>query len=257
MSVVVWIVVASLVTLAFVTLVDRLPPAVSIVGFLVVAPLTVMFRSTGADQASVFSLLKMFAVSIGAAYVQGAKVTRLTEHPAGRAVGFAILAANILEAVAAEAAQGGWINAAAGLLLVCTQARPGTIYTATEGTRREYRYPLGALWVAAYVVWNFTFLYARDSHGVRGSYAALAVVHLGVPLVAMRGRSERFITFRALALTLAVGVRLVAPFPPFLMLSSGWYRPEVAGVLQGLSAALALAVAARAWRLRGAVSATA
>lgn len=254
MSVVVWIALASLLTLAFVKLVDRLPAAVGIAGFVLAAPVALLLRSTGSDQASLFSLLKMALVAMGAAYVRATTITRWTERPAGRAVGYAILAANIVEAAGAEAAQGGWVNAAAGLALVLTQARPHTIHTATEGGRTEFRYPLGGLWLAAYTAWNFAFLYGRESHGVRGSYAALAVVHLGVPLLAMGGRSERYIAFRASALTLAVAVRVVAPFPPFLVLSSGWYRPDVAMALQGVSAALAAAVVASRWRARAAVA---
>lgn len=246
MATITWIIVAGLATLAFLAAVDRLPPAWTMVGFLAVAPIALFFRSTGADRASVFSLIKMGAVAAGAAYIQGAKITRWTERPAGRAVGFAILAANILEAAGAEAAQGGFVNSAAGLLLVLTQAAPSTIHVSRGEDRTHLRYPVGGLWVAAYVAWNFAFLYGRNSHGVYASYAAMAVVHLGAPLVAMRGQSDLFVQYRAFALTLMVLLRVTVPYPPFVALSAHWYDPAIAAVLRAISLALALCVAAQA-----------
>lgn len=250
MSTLAWILVAGLATFAVIAALERLPKALTLAFFLAAIPLAVALRSSGKDEASFFSLAKMAAVGLGAAYVQAARITRWTDRPLGRVVGFAILAANIIEAVIAEAAQGGYLNASAGLLLLLTQASPRHVGVAERGGRTELRYALGDLWLAAYVVWNFAFVYGRESHGAHAGYAAMAVVHLGVPLLAMRGQSEMFIQHRAFALTAMMILRLTAPRPPFLALSTHWYHPLVATALGAVSFALAALVAGRSLSCR-------
>ena len=135
----------------------------------------------------------------------------------GRGVAWAILAGNVLEAVVAEAAQGrlvDMINAAAGVLLILSQPAPGGMRVAPRDAGGDFRYPLG-LWIAAYTLWNFTFLYGRESPGGIGASAGFGVIHLVAPLIAMRGDSELWIQARGFALTVLVAVHVGLPHPPF------------------------------------------
>jgi Family of unknown function (DUF5692) len=247
MQLLVWIVATVLAALVFVEIVRRLPPAVGLVGFLLVAPLSLCFPFTGADEGSLFSFVKVASAAVGAAYIQALKITRWADHPLGRAVAFGLLAVNILEAVVAEAAQGGFVNAAAGLLLILTQASPGAVGVAPREAGRDFSYRLGGPWIAAYTLWNFTFVYGRvEVHGATGAFAAMAVVHLLGPLLASRRASELWLQARAFVLTPIVALRVVAPYPPYLCLSPGWYVPAVAGALRigGLTLAGYVAVQA-------------
>jgi hypothetical protein len=250
MPTLIWIAAMVLATVLFVEIVRRIPPALGVVVFLLVTPIALSLRFTGIDKASLFSLVKVGSVAIGSAYALALLLTRWGEHPAGRAVVHALLAINILEAVVAEAVQGKLINAAAGVLLVLAQASSSSVFVERQGAAPGLRYPLGGFWVAGYTLWNFTFVYGREDHGVTGAFAALAVVHLLASLLAMRGESARYIESRAFALTPMVVLRVVAPYPPFLMLSSDWYSPAVAGALRIASLALAAGLAARALATR-------
>lgn len=242
MQTLLWIAVLVPLTVGFVAIARRLPPAVGLAGFLLIGPAAVLLHSTGGARPSFFSLLKVASVALGAAYVHALRLTRWSERPLGRALVPAILAANILEAVVAEAAEGKLVNAAAGVLLVVALPSPATVSVRGGGLR----YPLGGLWVAGYTLWNFTFVYGRDSHGGTGAFAALAVVHLLSPLLASRGAADRYIEARAFALTPLAVLRVIVPHPPFVQLSPHWYSPTVAGALRLASLALAAAVALHA-----------
>jgi hypothetical protein len=255
MQMLIWIVAAALTLLALVAGVRRLPPALTIALLLAVLPVALCFRAKGDDEASIFSLVKLASVVAGAAYFQALRITRWAERPLGRAAVHAILAVNIIEAVVSEAAQGGIVNPAVGVILVLTQAPPSAVRVDRRRDGAEFRYGLGGRWLAAYTAWNFAFIYGRDSHGAKGVFAALAVVHLLVPLLAMRGNGGLYIEARALVLTAVAVLRIVVPHPPLVYPSPGWYAPAVADALHVASVALVTYLAVGAlWRPRVAQS---
>jgi hypothetical protein len=231
-----------LATVVITEAVWRLPPRVAVLGFLILPVLALPLWVARASDASTFTFVKIYSVALGAAYVHALKITTWVERPWGRLVAFVLLAGNILEASVAELAQGGYANAFAGLLLILVQASPATFRVEPRGPGKDLVYPLGGLWVAGYSLWNFTFLYGRDSHGKIGVFAGLAVIHLLGPLLAMRGRSDLFIQSRAIGLMFVLALRMSLPYPPFLYLSTGWYIPAVATVLRVASLALAVAL---------------
>jgi hypothetical protein len=178
-------------------------------------------------------------VTLFAAYMRSLRITRWDLRPAGRAVVFLFVAVNISEAVVAEALQKGYVNALVGVALIATLALPSTVRIDRASPLQDLVYPLGGLWVACYTVWNFTFVYGRASHGQYSLYAALAVIHLGSSLLAMRGRSDLYMESRATTLSIAGAVRLCFPWPPLFYRSEGWFVKELEWALCAVGALLA------------------
>jgi hypothetical protein len=245
MAAVIWIIVSVLATSAATALILRLPARLTALLFLALPILVSPPWRLHTLDASIFTLVKMYSVAVGAAYILMLKFTGWAERPLGRILIWGLLAVNILEASVAELAEGGYVNGGAGLLLVMAQSSPRTIRVDRQAPRRDVCYPVSGLWVAGYTLWNFSFVYCRNSHGVIGAFAGLAVIHLLAPLVTMRGRSELYIQSRAIALALVVGLRIAAPHPPYLYLTPDWYVPAVGSVLSAVSLLLAGCLA---WR---------
>jgi hypothetical protein len=255
MGVIVWLLASIVVAVLVVEALRRAPPLVGLVACALTAPVALAFRDDGVERPGAFAIAKLVAVALGGVYVQAMKATRASERPAWRAAGFALLALNIVEAVIAEAGEGKYANALAGALLVGAMAPPSAVGVVAVGARRELRYRTGDAWLAAYVVWNFAFVYGRGDPGEEGAYAAMAILHLAAPLVSCWGESERFIEGRVLVLTGVAALRVVAPYPPWLPLVPGWYSPPVLLALRVASVALALvAVADRVRRARAAIA---
>lgn len=112
------------------------------------------------------------------------------------------LAVNILEAVIAESLTAFSMNLVAGVLLLPGIPGPaGWRVTAREQRGLSMEVDLGWLWIAAYTVWNFAFVYGTAAPGhPLGEGALLALLHLVVPLLLTRGRAERWMQSRMLAL---------------------------------------------------------
>jgi hypothetical protein len=243
-----WILLSVLATSAGTALGLRLPARLAAPLFLLLPLLVSPPWLLPTMDVSIFTLVKMYSAAVAAAYVLTLKFTRWAERPLGRIVAWGLLAGNILEASIAQLAQGGYVNAVAGLLLVLAQPPPRTIRVDLQAPRRDVCYPLSGLWVAAYTLWDFTFVYCRNSHGGIGASAGLAMIHLVAPLVTMRGRSELYIQSRAVALALVLIVRMAAPHPPYMYLTPDWYMPAVGSALSAVSLLLAGGVAWRAIR---------
>jgi hypothetical protein len=157
------------------------------------------------------------------------------------------LTVNILEAVAAEAQTAVSANFFAGLVLLLGVPGPSSIGAPTPG-RVDFRYDLTWLWILAYTIWNFAFVYGTAAPGdPKGNGAGLAVVHLVVPLLFARGAADRWMAGRMFALCLTF-ISVPTSHSPYD--TSHWYDPTVASVFGVAALALACAAAAqRGWAL--------
>lgn len=232
----VWIAVMAAISVLHAEGVRRLPPRLALALF-AAAPVvaTPVWLAQGAPW---FSVVKVYSVCAAMLLLLVLKATRWAEHPSGRWAAYGLLALNILEAVAADAKETSLLNAATGVLLVLALRYPGGLRV--EG--RDLRYDLGLGWVAAYSLWNFAFVY-----GNRPGFAAFALVHVGVPLLACRLNASLWIQARVAILTLLMILRMTAPEPPFVVLVPEWQVPAVA---QALHAAAFLLMLGTVWRAR-------
>lgn len=237
-----WTAAAVLAVIGIIEVVRRLPPQVGLALFLGLPLLATPLWLRDAD-APIFSVVKVYSVCAGAAYMEALKLTRWTDHRWARLLAYLLLALNILEAVVADLVGASAINAVAGAILVLTQAYPDAITVERDTPRRDLRYPLGGWWVAAYTLWNFAFV-----HGHAPTFTAFAAVHLSAPILACRGRADLWLQARVIGLAALMMLRMSAPRPPYLHLVQGWRSPAAASALHAASLALAIFVAWRSLR---------
>lgn len=187
--------------------------------------------------------MKVYSVVVAAAWLQVLKLGGNAERSGIRTVAAALLAVNILEAVIAGACRGGYLAAVAGLLLIATQAAPEAIRVERSGRAIDVHYQLGAGWIAAYTCWNLAFIWVTAP-----AFVAFAIAHLVGPLVAARGRAERWIQARVVGLALLMTVRMTAPHAPWIAAVPTWRSPVAADVLAALAVVMAGWGAVRTFR---------
>lgn len=118
-----------------------------------------------------------------------------------------ILVLNILEAVAADALGGRWVNAVVGAVLVATVAGPRAVSVTRVHGRPAMAYDLPWRWIVTYSIWNITV--------VCGNYPLHWCEHFAVlaaPILATTFGGDRRSWLEARAFTLsvfAVGIVLV------------------------------------------------
>lgn len=188
-----------------------------------------------------FAWAKLYSVLASVWWLAAVRFTSLGERPWARAVMPALLALNILEAVALDVAASRPANlatACAGLLLVATlPLGSGTVRIDAAGPRRDLHSPgLSRGWLVAFAVWNWTFLYLNFPV-IAGHHIAVLGAFLAVGLFDPR----RAIQTRML--TLAPDLIALASFRAVLVPpldTSHWADPTAGLVLAGLALLLAL-----------------
>ncbi|MCB9760784.1 MAG: hypothetical protein H6739_13160 [Alphaproteobacteria bacterium] len=248
MSILIWLVVATLaMTVATVALM-RAPPRWMAVGvnLLLIAQLVAVLRTGGG---SPIALMKVFTVGVGANLFVLARATALAERSWFRRLLVFTLAGNIAVLGAREVVLDGMtMNAFAGIGLVLLLALPRTLRVSDDKQRRvTYQVTIG--WVLAYAVWDYNFLsMLKDLDGTArvGSWGGLALVQVVATLLACRFRAEDFMVARVCSLVVLGIPILVVPFEPWLMFTPGWRTPGLAQALYALALALVLGAAVAA-----------
>ncbi len=116
-----------------------------------------------------------------------------------------LFAINMLEAVAAEAAAGGYVNALAGALLCVTMPWPEHVRAERDDAAVWVRYEIGWSWILAYTLWNLAFVSGTAPPGEpRGGFMWLAGAHLLIPLWWARRDPGRWAEGRVVALLFAL-----------------------------------------------------
>jgi len=136
--------------------------------------------------ASLFTWVKLYSVILGTTYLLALKMSRRGDtnrreddrlrHPGGK----------YLEAALAELAQGGYVNAVVGLVLILTQAPPGAVRVDRDAPRATCGIRSVASGSRPTSSGTLPSL-RREIQGVRGVFAGFAAIHLLAPLLAMRG----------------------------------------------------------------------
>ena len=142
---------------------------------------------------------KVLTLSVSVAWVAWLpRTTGKTQHRL--AVGACvILILNILEAVAADAVGGRWVNAMVGAVLVATAAGPRAVSVAQVLGRPAMNYDLPWRWIITYSIWNLTV--------VCGNYPLHWCEHFAVlsaPMLATMIGGDRRLWLEARAFTLSV-----------------------------------------------------
>jgi hypothetical protein len=210
--------------------------------FFGVGPLVMVLNASRLDLQP-FTWAKVFSVALAVGVIVW--LGRATGKAQRRlAVGLtAILVLNILEALAADAVGGRWVNAAVAATLIATVAGPGAVSVGQHKGRPVVWYDLPWRWVIAYSLWNLTV--------VSGNYPAHWCDHfavLAVPLAATAVFGDRRCWLEARAFSLGVfAVGIVSVIDVF---GGPWIpdSPSPAPLYPWLRAA---AVAGAAWNIWG------
>jgi hypothetical protein len=193
-----------------------------------------------------FLWVKAISVGGGALLIGVAAGTALLARRWAAALIVAVLVINVLEAVAIQVVDGFPLTALAGVLLVLTTPGASSVARVTEGGRGRLAFDVGLDWVVAYTLWNFAFVYGSAAPGQPlGIWGPLGIVHLGVPLLLMRGDAARWLEARAIVLALTIFWSLTFPDPPWTPMSEAWYVKSIADAIEWGAVVTAVAVVAR------------
>ena len=237
----IWIVSAIVMISVLTEFIRRSNFYVSLLVFLAVPAGLTLYWSLAGIETTAFMYAKIYSVSFGSLVISALRFLDLAKFRWARFIAYLVLFINILEAILTEYHDGGRLNVIAGGLLLLTMAHPRFIRVDPSDTGKNLQYELGMGWVLSYVLWNFVFVYGTNPPGEpTGEWAAFALVHLSVPLLLMRGRSEMFIQVRAYSLTLLMFLAVSAPYEPFLFRVPDWHNPLVSLILRAASLALAV-----------------
>lgn len=228
----------------------RLPSAVAVfVGPLVAGAIATGWLIQGVGTGFLFA--KLLSVGFGASMV----VWFCSRWPGGGSrtlawVLYGTVVVNILEAVAAESVTAVSANFFAGLVLLVGLPRAAAFRVHHGGAlTTDCRVDLTWLWIAAYTLWNFAFVYGTSAPGdPPGGGTWMTSLHLGVPLLLSRGDASRWLQNRALALCLTF-LAVVDAEP--LVDGASLYRADVASGLGWLALGLAIAAGFQRLRMRG------
>lgn len=197
-----------------------------------------------------FLFIKFLSVLAGALIICAIRFYNGHQKAWLRNLAYLTVFLNILEAVVFEIFDvvsggperlygGSLLNAAAGAILIITFTRPGLLDV--EKRHRNISYDPGIIWVLAYTVWNFVFVYGTNPPDrPTGEWSGVALMHLGAPLILMSARSDLYIQMRGYALFLTIALMAIAPFEPIIFRTPGWYHSIVAQILAWLSFTLAI-----------------
>jgi len=241
----IWIVSATVAVLAFIELVRRAPLWVGVAIFAGL-PLIRSFWWSGGH--SWFTWAKVYSICVAAAAVVLIRSARGQRWRYSRHILVVLLVLNISEALTSEVLRlGVGPNVLAAALLVFSIPGP----SALEVTPGAVRYDLGPWWVAGYTAWNFAFVYGVDKPpDGPGASAGFALVHLLVPLLAMRGDAKLWAEARTYGLAVLMLWRFEFPRPPMLLRTPHWYHPDVHTALSIASLLVCSFVVYRAWKRR-------
>lgn len=222
----IWLIAASAIVAGLTEALRRLPAWVGLLVFVAVplgsTPIWIVQGATA------FVYVKVYSVCLAAIYIHAMRRGEALERPGWRWAGFALLWLNIAEAAVTAQYNGQPAVAAAGALLLFTQATPHLIRLDASSGHREVHYALGTGWVIAYSVWNFAFVYPYQD----GLTSAFGLVHVGVPLLLSLGCPERWVQARTVALALCMIVLTWAPAPPFVADGRPLYDPAIGDGLE-------------------------
>lgn len=267
MVVIVWVIISIVVMSALTRAVVYAPKHAQwgVVAALMVAVTALGLIAPERLPAGFFGVIKFFSVAAYSILAIGMRYHGWAERSWSRVLWVLLLVLNMGEAVSFETydwfaggpthSMGGNLpNALAGILLLV--ALPGPSSVRVQGERADVRYPVGALWMWAYTLWDFVFVYGTNPPDrPTGEWAALAVVHLLVPIVAAKGRAEDYMQSRAYSLMMISALGLLYPHPPLMYTSPDWHARPVAEVLALISLAIAAATVVLAFKKRRAAAA--
>lgn len=147
-----------------------------------------------------FPWVKVFSIEIGVLTLSWYRLGTLGKNRIGRWVIYFFLAANIFEAVFRDVVSGGlanYLNAIAGVLLVLTLEKIGSIHIDTKTKYRDLSWGgMTFAWIVGYTIWNWTFV--SLNYGVSSSIVHFAV--LAAPFVVACIDRERWLQARVFTL---------------------------------------------------------
>ena len=186
---------AGLTLLTVTCMKSRVGGWVVIAGTTVVA--TVACIAFGAKLAA-FTWIKMYTLVVSAGWLHAIRHHGwLSDKVAHWGMWF-VLALNIVEAVVMDALQGHYVNAACGAALTLSLWSYRSMRVLDE-PERHLAWALPVTWILAYTAWNFTFV-----AGKYGWHLSDHLIVLGLPLLWVFLRSDRWVEARAYSLTLYV-----------------------------------------------------
>ncbi len=252
LNVLIWLVVFIAATCLFALLVDRTRWLGHLAIYLLLPAAILAWAVMYSDLSGAFLFIKFPSICLGGLLVGAYRHKGLTNFHGWRTVGYLLLLINICEAVGFELFDllastpehdygGNWFNAAAGIILIVTQAYPR--FLSVDRTRPDHpvHYDLGMPWVLTYTVWDFVFIYGTippdQSPGLWGGFA---LVHLLAPLMLMRTDARLYLQYRSYTLPFALAVLLIAPFEPWIYTTPDWYSPSTVQLLGAVSLAMAI-----------------
>lgn len=197
-----------------------------------------------------FGWAKVWSVVAGCALLSAfAGSSKSSSLPVSIAI-WILLAVNILEASAANAGQGFWLNALAGSVLIVAALPSILSAQVAEGTKLHVvAYDLPWLWVLGFTLWDLCFVYLHSGGLFFGQHVAV----LAAP-IALATLSNRRFWLHARAVTLGLHLIIFNTFYSSLRQqfnTSSWHHPTVMTWFQIASLCLAIATCAQAfWRWR-------
>ncbi|MGE3278294.1 MAG: DUF5692 family protein [Candidatus Altimarinota bacterium] len=177
-----------------------------------------------------FSWLKVLSIAIGIIVLSLFRTTKLGNTKWCRWIVYVFLVVNILEAVLKDIQAGdlaNYLNAAAGILLVVTLNKVGTIHI-DKKYKDLYWDSMTFPWIIGYTIWNWVFVYLN--FGLESSIQHIAV--LGSALVIAFLKKERWLQARVF--TLGTYFILIHSYPHF----ASQFSPSAYFEPFGLTAAL-------------------
>ncbi|MBN4070030.1 MAG: hypothetical protein COA82_03895 [Alkaliphilus sp.] len=116
---------------------------------------------------------------------------------------YLLLVINILEAVYRDIQTGGYVNAAAGVLLCIAIPTIKEISIDKIGKFNDLHWNMSKLWIVAYTIWNIAFVLGNFPHAF-----GMHIVVLGVPLVLGMINPKIWMQVRIITLTTHMMIRI-------------------------------------------------
>ena len=171
-------------------------PAHALIAFAVVmllsTPIWMIYAET-----NIFNWLKIYTIGITACLIFMASIVSDYWKKKIFLVLYLVVAANIAELVAVEFINtGDMINPIAGLLLIISL--PLTSAFHLDDRSSYLLYDIDWLYILAYSIWNLIGIYNLTS----GSTTVYSLIHLGIPILMMAGRTGLYLQYRVVVLFL-------------------------------------------------------
>ncbi len=212
-----------------------------VVGFFLVLPLLLTPYWARVYHTDLFHWVKIFSVIAGVLWFTALRYTRLGQKRWAYYGVLFILAANILEAVLQDLSGGHLahdLNATAGILLIVTLFERLDTIQVNTGTRiRDLEWgSMTLLWVIAYTLWNWTFVFLQYPWNA-GKHIAV----LGAALLVGLQDPKRWLQARAF--TLGTYLIFLFSFPTFIEAAAdtrAWSTPTTELLAAGITLAVTL-----------------